>query len=194
MKLRTGLWPADRVGVGHIRQHGREAFHASVAEAEATARQTRPGRARGERDRRPDRLLAVVAALQRPVDVDEGARGGHLARQGANFVGGNFAQAGGPVGRLRDTVLVAKQIVAEAIEAGAVAREEVRVVQSLDDQRVREREHQRSIAMRARRDPFRVEERGRVVAHRADVAEFDARGLGLSRASRASYARRHRRE
>ncbi len=83
----------------------------------------------------------------------------------------------GPVGRLRDTVLGAEKIVAEAIEAGAVAREEIRVVQALDDQRVREREHQRGIAMRARRDPFGVEERGRIVAHRADIAELDARGL-----------------
>ena len=33
--------------------------------------------------------------------------------------------------------------------------------------------------MRARRDPFGVEERGRIVAHRADVAELDTRGLGL---------------
>ena len=52
-------------------------------------------------------------------------------------------------------------------------------MQALDDQRVREREHQRGVAMRARRDPFGVEERGRIVAHRADVAELDARGLGL---------------
>ncbi len=52
-------------------------------------------------------------------------------------------------------------------------------MQSLDDQRVRERQHQRGIAMRTRRDPFGVEERGRIVAHRADVAELDARGLGL---------------
>ena len=52
-------------------------------------------------------------------------------------------------------------------------------MQPFDDQRMRQREHQRSVAMRARRDPFGFEEAGGVVAHRADVAELDARRLDL---------------
>ena len=84
----------------------------------------------------------------------------------------------GPVGRLCYAVVGAEQVVAEAIEAGAIAREEIRVVQALDDQRMREREHQRGVAMRARRDPFGVEEGRGIVAHRADIAELDAGRLG----------------
>ncbi len=98
MKLRTGLWPSRQSRNRHIRQHGRESLHASVAEAETAAGQTDLAEHRGERDGSPNRLLAVVAALQRPIDVDEGPRRGHLAREAANPVSRNLAQAGGPVG------------------------------------------------------------------------------------------------
>src|SRR5271154_6663961 len=164
---------------GRILYQTGEAFHAPVTEAEASPRQTDLAEHGGQRDRGPNRLLAMIAALQRPVDVDEGSRRGHPAREAANPVGRNFAQAGGPVCSLRDTVFGAEKIIAEATEAGAVAREEVSVVQAFDDQRVRERQHQRGIAMRPRRNPLGVEVRGSVIAHRTDIAELDACRLDL---------------
>ena len=59
---------------------------------------------------------------------------------------------------------------------------------------MRQRQHDRGVAVRARRDPFGVQEIGGVVAHRTDVAEPDARRLGLVRAIRGSYARPSRPE
>src|ERR1700683_2838480 len=120
---------------GRILHQAGEAFHAPVTEAEASPRQTDLAEYCSQRDRGPNRLLAVIAALQRPVDVDEGSRRRHPARETANPVGRDFAQAGGPVRRLRHTVFGAEKIIAEATEAGAVACEEISVVQALNDQR-----------------------------------------------------------
>src|SRR5580700_7448794 len=102
---------------GRILHQAGEAFHAPVTEAEASPRQTDLAEHRSQRDSRPNRLLAMIAALQRPVDVDEGSRRGHLARETANPVARNFAQVGSPVCRLGDTVFGAEQVIAEATEA-----------------------------------------------------------------------------
>ena len=72
--LRQGRAGIERAGAAH--DVGRP-----VAGAEAAARQADLAQHAGERHQRPERLLAVMAALQRPVDVDGGARRRHLARQ-----------------------------------------------------------------------------------------------------------------
>ncbi len=119
----------------------------------------------------------MIGALQRPVHRDEAAFTRHPPGEAADRLGRDLADARGPVGIFCNAVVAADQIIAEALEAYAVAREEFRIVQFLDDQRVREREHDRGVAMRARREPLGIEERGRIVTHRTDVAKLHARNF-----------------
>ena len=76
----------------HLRCGNVDARHANavrraVAEREAAARQSDAAQHRGERDRRPERLFAVVGALQRPRAGDHAAHVRGVARQVADGVG-----------------------------------------------------------------------------------------------------------
>ena len=101
----------------------------------------------------------------------------HLPREPQNRVGRNLAEIRRPRRILRDAIVAAHQVIAKALETDAVAREEFGVVQLFGHQRMRQREHDRGIAVRARCEPFGAEERSGIIAHRTDVAELDARGF-----------------
>ena len=71
-----------------------------VAAGEAAAGQADLAQHGGQGDQRPERLLAVVRALQRPADAQHGAAGRHLARQGHDAMGGDAGDLLGPPGVL----------------------------------------------------------------------------------------------
>jgi hypothetical protein len=99
-------------------------------------------------------LLAVLGALQGPAHRNEGAPARDRARQFAHPAGRNRGQGFRPGSVLRLAVVRAQQIVPKALEADAVAGEEVFVVQPLDQQRVAQGQDQRGVAARPYRDPF----------------------------------------
>ena len=69
----------------------------------------------------------------------------------------------------------AAQVGGEALEADAVAREEVRVVPAFLEQGVRKTEHDGDVGVRSGREPLRVEEVRHVVAQGTHVDEGDPR-------------------
>ena len=75
MKVRTGFVPCGSVGQRARRPRRLpDVAHRAVAVAEAAAGQADLAEQRGQRDPGPDRLLAVLGALQRPGDRDQRAR------------------------------------------------------------------------------------------------------------------------
>jgi hypothetical protein len=141
----TGLSPCGKVGgvSGDAHQVGRP-----VARTEAAARQADLAQHASERHQCPERLLAVMAALQRPVDVDRCAGGRHLARQGRDA---RRRDAGDLLGPLRRLV---GEIRREPREAHGAAIEEGFVVQAFGLQHVAQRQHQRGVGVGPDRQPF----------------------------------------
>ncbi len=76
-----------------------------------------------------------------------------------------------PFGAARRTAVAAEQIRFEPFEPLAVAGQKAGVVQSFDDERVRDAQHQRRVGMRPDRDPFRAGAGGHVRARRTDHDE-----------------------
>ena len=72
----------------------------------------------------------MIAALQRPRECNKGALRRHAPRQVANRLRGYAADGGRPVGVFRRTVLLAREIGRETIEANAVFFEEGLIVQA----------------------------------------------------------------
>ncbi len=165
-------------GVGALRQRRaavlrKGAAHQvdrAVAHGEAAARQADLAQHAGERDHRPERLLAVMAALQRPVDADRGARRRHLAGKRRDARGG---YAGDLLGPRR---VLAGERGRELVEAHRVAGEEVAVVQVLRQQRVAERQDQRGVGVGADRQPFDGAAGVEIVGGRRHVDEAHALG------------------
>ena len=117
----------------------------------------------------------MVCALHRPGHGDQGPRGRHPAGEAADRPGRHSGDPGGPARVLGDPVGLAEQIGREAIEAGAVAREERGVVQVLAQQRVRQPQHHREVGVGADGMPLGPDLVRGVVADRADADEFGPR-------------------
>src|SRR5213592_2565335 len=83
----------DRAGSDRTveRRHRRtslpHAIHRTVAEPEAAAGEPDLAEDRRQYDGHPDRLLAVIGALQRPGGGDERAHGRHPPREASNSLG-----------------------------------------------------------------------------------------------------------
>jgi hypothetical protein len=146
-----------------------------VAAAEAAAWQADLAQHGGQRDQRPQRLLAVVAALQRPAHADHGAGSRHLARQGNDAVGGDAGDPPGPLGVLGLAVAFAAEIGTELLEAHRVAVEEGLIMKPLGQQRVAERQDQRGVGVGPDRQPFDVAAGVEIVGRRRHVDEAHAR-------------------
>ena len=71
------------------------------------------------------------------------------ARQIANRLGGNAGDRGRPLRALGQPIVEAEQIASESVEAGAVARDELRIVAFLDSNVCAMREHERGVGVRA---------------------------------------------
>ena len=175
MKSRTALRPSGSDGRGRLAVGIAEIAHRAVAVAEAAARQADLPEQRGERERGPHRLFAVLRALQRVRHGDERALRGHLARQRAQVVGGDSGVAAAPTRRILATPSCSPQHVGdEAIGAVTAALEERRVVQSFADEHVRQAEHHRDVAQRRKRIPARLRFGHHVVAQRREVRDLHA--------------------
>jgi hypothetical protein len=148
-----------------------DAVRRAVADAEAAAGQADLAQHAGNGQQGPERLLAMVRALQRPGDRDHRAHRREFAREAANALGGHGCQRGGPLGSLGDAVGLTQHVGDELLEADAVRRQELRVVQALGIERVRDRQQHRGVAVRADRDPFVWRTGVEVAVDRAHVDE-----------------------
>jgi hypothetical protein len=115
----------------------------------------------------------MVGPLQRPGRAYHRARCGHAARQPSDRGGGDARDSGGPVGILHDTVDLSGEIRQDPLEAGAVARQEALVVQPLPHQGVNQRQHHGGVGIGLDRNPGRSDRLRAVVAHRADIDDFN---------------------
>jgi len=134
---------------------------------------------RGEHQAHPDRLFAMVCALQ-------GVGHGHedpFARQSqCELRDGrsvDAAQGGCPCRVLGQAIGAAEQIVFEYRPAVAEIDDEIPVMQARCDQRVRDAQHQRDIRARHHRQPGRGRLRGQIVPLRAYRIEAAAASGGL---------------
>ena len=146
--------------------------HRSVAVAEAAAGQPDLPEQRGERDRRPHRLLAVLGALQRPGRGDQRPAPPPCAAR---------ARARSTPGRRRSprptpaSSRRRRSVARKRVGAGAAAIEEGAVVQVLGDEHVAQREHDRRVRARARwRMPLRAQAGMDVVVDRAEQHDLHA--------------------
>ena len=155
-----------------------DAVERAVAETEAAARQSNAPEDRGKSDRGPVRLLSVVRALQRPRACNEAAQVGGTLGKVDNCVGRHAANLRCPFGGLRDTVLFAQQIAAKTLKSNAIALEEITIVTLLSHERMRHREHERGVGVRANRDPLRIQKFRAVRFQRTEHDKFDARLFG----------------
>ncbi len=162
----------------HVRARIADAVGRAMTEAEAAARKPDAAEHRGERDRRPIRLLAVMRALQRPRTGDHAAHVRRAAREVTNGLRRNAANRLRPFRRFRRAVVAAEHIALERLEAGAIARQKFAIVAVVRDQRVRHREHHRGVGVRLDRHPLRAEEFRHVGPVRRHDDEFDAGVLG----------------
>ena len=163
----------------HQRAVAADVTHGAVAVAEPAAGQPDLAEHRGQRQRGPDRLLAVPGALQRPGDRDHGARGRHPPRQAPDRLGLDAAHRPGPFGVLGHAVGLAEQVALERVVAGRAGVQELLVMQALGGQRVREPEHQRDVRRRDHRVPLGVQVAGQVRAERADQHDLGSVGREL---------------
>ena len=171
----------DEVGhrVGALRQRRagesrRVAAHdvgRPVARAEAAARQADLAQHAGKRHQRPEGLLAVMAALQRPVDVHGRAGRGHLARQAADARSRN---AGDLLGPLRCLVPERRR---ESVEAHGAAVEELPIVELLGEQHVAQYQDQGGVGVGPDLQPFDGAAGVEILGGRRDIDEAHAPGV-----------------
>ena len=147
--------------------------------AEPAAGQADLAKHGGQRQRGPDRLLAVPGALQRPGDRDQGARRSHPPREVPYRLGLDATHRPGPFGVLFRAVVLAEQVTLERVVASRADVEELLVVAALGGQRVREPEHQRDVCGRDHRVPLGVQVAGQVGAQRADQHDLGSPGREL---------------
>ncbi len=140
-----------------------------VAGAKAAARQADLAQHAGERHQRPERLLAMMAALQRPVDVDGRARRRHLAREAADAARRNAGD------RLRPFRRLVGERGRELVETHRAAVEELSVVELLDVEHVAERQDHRRVGVRPDGEPLDLAAGVEVLGGRRHVDEAHAR-------------------
>ena len=150
----------------------------AVAGSEAAARTPHRARHRRQGDPHPERLLAMVGALQRPAHGDQRAPRRHLGRERLDGGRLDIADRSGPGGVAPHAVARAREVRLELVPARAALAQEALVVGADGDHRVREAHHQRDVGVRARRDPARPLRLVDVAADGTDVDEVDA---GLAR-------------
>ena len=149
----------------------------AVSAAESPAREPDLAQHRRQGHDHPGRLLTVLHPLERPIRVDESPPRGHPARQRPDRLGRNPRQPRRPLGRLRAAVLGAAQVALEALEAGAVSREERAIAALLVDQGMREPEHDGDVRPGHDREPLGLDELGQIVTYRAQQHELRPAGL-----------------
>ncbi|MCY1526730.1 hypothetical protein D9M68_617690 [compost metagenome] len=148
----------------------------AVSDTEAASRQADLSQHRGEGHQHPERLLAMVGALQRPGNIEHGPGRRHLARKRRDACRRQAGDAGRPLCGLGLSVLLSTQVGGKAAKAHAVALQEGGVMQAFDEQGMRQTHHQRGVGVGAYRQPFESGARVQVVANRADVDKARARG------------------
>ncbi len=148
----------------------------AVAAAESAAREPDLPEHRRQRDHHPRRLLAVLSSLEGPVRVDERPARRHPARERPDRRRGDPGDPLRPLGRLGRPVVRATEVALEAVEARAVAPEELAVRALLGDERVGEAQHERDVGTGDDREPLGVQELGQVVPHRAHQDELGPAG------------------
>ena len=119
-------------------------------------------------------------ASERPGQREHRAPRRHAARQGAEDLRVETRDLARPLRILDHAVRLAGQVRREAIEAHAVALQESLIVQPLAEQGVGEPEQHCGIGARSGRQPLRLQEIGRIGAHRADVHELHPRVTRLA--------------
>ena len=179
MKSPTPFLPCGSVGIGT-----RVGPAAGVAERTERVIISAAGQAdlaehRREHRAHPHRLLAILRPLQRMRDRDQGAPARQSAGEVDDRVGGNAGDAGRPCRVLWRIVVAAEQIAFEDVEAGAIARDKGAVPEIFDEQRVRERQHQRHVGADLDRQPPRAGRFRHVVAQRRDAVEHGAAARGF---------------
>ena len=157
--------PRDRDGRAHrvdqLRQRRRADVvlrhaavgHRPVAVPEPGAGQPHPPQQRGQQHPRPDRLFAVLGALQRPAHRHHRVLRRHLAGEGDDRVRGHPADRRRPTRGLVDAVGPAVEVGQRLVAARAVRGEEPGVVQAFGDQHPAQRHHQRDIGARTHGEP-----------------------------------------
>ena len=155
-------------GDAHARHLGAHVRHRAVAVAEAAARQPDLPEERGERDGGPDRLLAVLGALQRPGRGDHRPPRRHASREIAHRRGRHAGDLLRPLGR---PVAERRE---ERLDPGTAAIEERAVVQVLGDEHVAEREHDRGVGRGPQADALRAQAGMDVVVDRAEQHDLHA--------------------
>ena len=106
----AGLAPLSSTGHAKRRPSLPMCPSSAVPETEAAARQADVAEHAGERDQHPVRLLAVVAALQRPRCVQQRPIAGHLTGQVGDRRRGDAGDGLGPGRRLGRPVRVAEHV------------------------------------------------------------------------------------
>ena len=150
--------------VGALRQHraGERArvraldAHRAVGQRKAAAGRADLAENGGECNRHPIRLLAMIAALQRPRHVDHGAAGIHTACKVGDRVRGHIADRGGPRSRLGRAIGFTHDVAAQRFKIRAVTIEERAIVFAVGDDGVRQRQHKGGVGVRPHGNPFRA--------------------------------------
>ena len=135
------------------RRHDRGVPPARVCEraqriAIAAAREPDLAEHRRQHHRHPDRLLAMLGALQRVRGDHQHALARQATREGRDRVGADAANSRGPCRRLGLPVGAAHEVVLEDGPARAIALQEGGIVPSLRYQRMRHPQHQRGVGTR----------------------------------------------
>src|SRR5262249_50969639 len=138
----------DRIGAERegrawkvIRQRHSDAADGSQTKAKSTSGQANLSEHRGEDDRHPDRLLAVIGALYRPARRDERSGSSHPPRQIANIVGVDLGDRGSPSGALWLSVHMAEQVAFKPGVSNTIAVKEFPRVEMLRRQSMGETQH-----------------------------------------------------
>ena len=152
--------------------------HGAVAEAVAAAGETDLAEHGRQGEAHPGGLLAVVGALQRPGDGDQGARVRHPAGEGADGLGGDLGDGCGPLGGLGDAVGRGRGGSARSVSKPVVvASQERGIVEVFGDEGVGEGEHDGDVgAGDGAGASGRRASSGRSSRMRAEEVEGDAAG------------------
>ena len=164
----------DEVRVGlaqrrQLRRPARDNRPAHAAQRAVTVAHTAAGQADladdgGQAQRGPERLLAMLGALQAPADGEHAARVDQPARQRAYGFSVQPGDAGRPVGGLGRSVWLAAQAGEKRIAAAAATRQKVGVVAAGGDDLASQAQHQRGVGVGPDRPPVAWHAVGQVVA------------------------------
>lgn len=122
----------------------------------------------------PDRLLAVLGALQRVRHHHQRAPADERAGEVDELLRGQVADRRGPGAGLGHAVAAAHQVVLERGPAVAAAGDELAVVRTVADDLVHQGQHQRRVGVGPGRQPFELRLVGQVAPERTDADEAAA--------------------